>query len=168
MEAASRYDPHAMKVPVAERYAIASISCGRDHTLALLDNGKALGWGGDGSGRIQSRALEYCSSLKIPARPVEVILRQELISVSAGHGTSLGITAQEQVVIWGATAVAVLTAARFFFRPGPKKEITTAVKMLSQDGKLVEVEVSNLPTKRKKITVEQLQNWIQKKTSSKI
>ena len=83
-----------MKVPVAERYAIASISCGRDHTLALLDNGKALGWGGDGSGRIQSRALEYCSSLKIPARPVEVILRQELISVSAGHGTSLGITAR--------------------------------------------------------------------------
>ena len=32
-------------------YDVASVSCGRDHTLALLATGKAIGWGGDGSGR---------------------------------------------------------------------------------------------------------------------
>jgi hypothetical protein len=75
---------------------------------------------------------------------------------------------RKKFVIWGAGALAVLTAARFFFRTKSKKEKTTTVKMLTQDGKLVEVEVSKLPTKRKKVSVEQLQNWIQKKTSTKI
>ena len=75
---------------------------------------------------------------------------------------------RKKFVLWGAGALAVLTAAKFFFRPRPKKEKTTTVKMLTQDGKLVEVEISKLPAKRKKISLEQLQNWVQKKTSSKI
>ena len=74
---------------------------------------------------------------------------------------------RKKFVIWGASAMAVLTAARFFFRPGTKKEKTTRVKMLTQEGKLVEVEVSKLPAKRKKASMEQLQNWV-KKTSAKI
>jgi len=75
---------------------------------------------------------------------------------------------RKKFVLWGAGALAVVTAARFFFRPSSKKEKTKTVKMLTQDGKLVEVEVFNLPTKRKKASLEQLQNWVQKKTSSKI
>ena len=47
-----------------------SISCGRDHTLALLTTGKVIGWGGDGSGRIPSGMPEYCTT-PAPTRPVE-------------------------------------------------------------------------------------------------
>jgi hypothetical protein len=75
---------------------------------------------------------------------------------------------RKKFVIWGASAMAALTAARFFFRPGAKKEKTTTVKMLTQDGKLVEVEVTKLSTKRKKISAEQIHTWVQKKTTTKI
>ena len=36
----------------SDSYAVSTVSCGRDHTLALLSNGKVIGWGGDGSGRV--------------------------------------------------------------------------------------------------------------------
>ena len=64
----------------------------------------------------------------------------------------------------GIAAASSLTAFRFFV---PKKKIKTeTVKMLTQDGKLVEVDMSNLFTgKRKKISDEQLKNWVNKKQS---
>jgi len=95
------------------------------------------------------------------------ILRQLIINDMQVENENKPVS-RKKFVLWSAGALAVLTAARFFFRPGSKKEKTTTVKMLTQDGKLVEVEVSNLPTKRKKVTVDQIQNWVQKKTSSKI
>ena len=75
---------------------------------------------------------------------------------------------RKKFVFWGVSALSVLTAARLFFRPGPKSEKPTTVKMLTQDGKLVEVEVTKLSTKREKISAEQIHTWIPKKTSSKI
>ena len=36
------------------------------------------------------------------------------------------------------------------------------VKMLTQDGKLVEVDMTALTAKKKKITDKELQNWIKK------
>ena len=39
----------------------------------------------------------------------------------------------------------------------------TTVKMLTRDGKLVEVDTSLLAASRKKITNNELQNWVQKK-----
>ena len=53
------------------RYDVNAISCGRDHTLALLATGKVIGWGGDGSGRIPSGIPEYCTT-PAPTRAVEV------------------------------------------------------------------------------------------------
>ena len=75
---------------------------------------------------------------------------------------------RKKFVIWGVGTLSVLTAARLFFRPRSKSGKPTTVKMLTQDGKLVEVEVTKLSTKRKKISAEQIHTWIQKKTSSKI
>ncbi len=74
----------------ARKYKVASVSCGRDHTLALLDDGKVIGWGGDGSGRIPSGMPEYCTT-PAPTRPVEVLLRDPVTAVAAGYGLSLGI-----------------------------------------------------------------------------
>src|SRR5512134_1369845 len=89
------------------RHAVASISCGRDHTLALLADGTVFGWGGDGSGRIPSGAPEYCSTAQAPTRAVEVRLRERLVGIAAGQGVSLGIAEGGHVVAWGATAAGI-------------------------------------------------------------
>jgi hypothetical protein len=59
------------------------------------------------------------------------------------------------------TAAGLLTAFRFFI-PEKKKKPET-VKMLTQDGKLVEVDIGAIPSQKKKITNNELQNWINKK-----
>ena len=60
----------------------------------------------------------------------------------------------------GITAAALLTTFRFFIPE--KKKKTETVKMLNQDGKLVEVDIAALPAKKKKISNKELQNWIRK------
>ena len=78
------------------------------------------------------------------------------------------IQTRKKFIGMGITAAAMLTAFRFFI-PGNKKK-TETVKMLTQDGRLVEVDVKKLQdsqkllcVKGKKITDEQLQNWVYKK-----
>jgi hypothetical protein len=58
------------------------------------------------------------------------------------------------------SAVALVTAFKFFI-PKKKKKPGT-VKMLSQNGELVEVDLASLPSAKKKITNKELQNWIKK------
>ena len=62
----------------------------------------------------------------------------------------------------GITSGALLTAIRFF---NPvKKHKTETIKMLTQDGKLVEVDKTRLlEWRRKNITDEQLKNWVARK-----
>jgi len=43
---------------------------------------------------------------------------------------------------------------------GPEEKVKKTVKMLTQDGKLVEVDASLLAVHKKKITDTELQNWI--------
>ena len=88
------------------RYAVNSISCGRDHTLALLATGKVIGWGGDGSGRIPSGTPEYCTT-PAPTQAVEVLAREPLTAIAAGHGVSLGVTTQRKVTVWGANGAGI-------------------------------------------------------------
>lgn len=96
-----------MKSAVRSRRTFISLSCGRDHTLALLDSGEVYGWGGDGSGRIPSTAPQYCSTSTAPTDVVEVKLRQKAVSIAAGYGVSLGITDANQIVIWGTSAAGI-------------------------------------------------------------
>ena len=97
---------------VAGHHEIAAISCGRDHTLALLDSGRVFGWGGDGSGRMPAGTPEYCSTLQADAAAVELITRHELVAVAAGYGISLGVTATKRVAVWGASAAGHRWATR--------------------------------------------------------
>jgi intracellular sulfur oxidation DsrE/DsrF family protein len=71
---------------------------------------------------------------------------------------------RKRFVIWGVGVLSVFTAARYFFRSGPKQN-TTTVKMLTQDGRLVEVEVSKLSSKRKKIKDADVHTWVHRKSS---
>ena len=56
------------------------------------------------------------------------------------------------------SGAALFTAFRFFI-PGKKKKPGT-VKMLTQDGKLVEVDIAALSSKKKKITNKEMQTWV--------
>lgn len=58
--------------------------------------------------------------------------------------------------------LSLFATAGVAFKPwGDKK--TKTVKMLTRDGKLVEVDASLLATNRKKISDKELQNWVSNK-----
>lgn len=44
--------------------------------------------------------------------------------------------------------------------PCAPEKLTKTVRMLTQDGQLVEVEVSKLSNVKKKVTNQELQNWV--------
>jgi hypothetical protein len=71
---------------------------------------------------------------------------------------------RKQFIKLGLSAAAVFTALKFW---APKKEVTSlaTVKMLTREGTLVEVPVSALPAKKKKITNKEMQNWIKKNST---
>lgn len=75
------------------------------------------------------------------------------MSIEIKHGT------RRKFITWGVASAAVLAAVRFI-TPSRKKPVT--VKMLTEEGKLVEVDIAALPSEKKKITNRELQNWIKK------
>jgi hypothetical protein len=68
---------------------------------------------------------------------------------------------RRRFIKWGVASAAVFSAFRFLL-PSEKKKTpkTEIVKMLTREGKLVEVEIAALLPKKKKITNKELQNWI--------
>lgn len=73
-------------------------------------------------------------------------------------------TSRKRFVKWGLGIIASLTVFKIAGSAAPKKpqsELRT-IKMLGQDGKLVEVVQSTLPANRKKISDSELKNWIKK------
>lgn len=83
------------------------ISCGREQTLAVLDNGGVFGWGGNGSGHLPSSLPEYCTSPSTRRGAVEIRNTGKMKTVCAGYGISLGITEQNSVHIWGSNAAGI-------------------------------------------------------------
>ena len=70
------------------------------------------------------------------------------------------LQSRKKFLLWSAAAISSVSVLKFF--KGPKKKKTETVKMLTRDGKLVEVNISAIPSKKKKITNKELQNWIKK------
>ncbi len=68
---------------------------------------------------------------------------------------------RRKFIAWSVASAALFTAVKYLMPSKPKPEIKT-VKMLTEDGKLVEVDIALLPEKKKKITNGELQNWIKK------
>jgi hypothetical protein len=68
-------------------------------------------------------------------------------------------TSRKKFLLWSATVLSSLTVLKFI--PRNKQGKAGTVKMLTQDGKLVEVDAEKLPGgKGKKITDEQLKTWV--------
>ncbi len=66
---------------------------------------------------------------------------------------------RKNFMIWGVGILASVSFLKFAFTPKKNKN---TVKMLSQDGKLVEVDMSLLQSKKRKVTSEELQTWVKK------
>jgi hypothetical protein len=71
---------------------------------------------------------------------------------------------RRRFVLRALNIMGALAAANFLFVARKKRKGIT-VKMLSQDGKLVEVDITKLPQQRKqtRITNAELQQWIKTK-----
>ncbi|HET7115966.1 MAG TPA: hypothetical protein VFI29_05725 [Hanamia sp.] len=67
---------------------------------------------------------------------------------------------RKKFLLWSAAALSSVSVLKFF--KVTKKKKTETVKMLTRDGKLVEVNIVAIPSKKKKITNKELQNWIKK------
>jgi len=67
---------------------------------------------------------------------------------------------RKKFALWGLGILVSLTGLKFF-RPAKKKKET--VKMLAQDGSLVEIEKDRLPKTKRKVSDQELKSWIKKK-----
>jgi hypothetical protein len=75
------------------------------------------------------------------------------------------LTSRKKFLLWGTAAFSSISAFHFFShskKQDHKKSET--VKMLTADGKLVEVDATKIyGSRREKISDEQLKNWVAKK-----
>ena len=55
-----------------------------------------------------------------------------------------------------------LAAVVAFFKGGDQPEKKKTAKFLTQDGKLVEIDLDKLPSSKRTATKEDVQNWIKK------
>ncbi|MFI5222298.1 MAG: hypothetical protein ACHQK8_08235, partial [Bacteroidia bacterium] len=64
---------------------------------------------------------------------------------------------RKKFMIWGLGVLSSVTILSHLFNKKKKKE---TVKMLTREGKLVEVDISVLKSKGKKISDDELKTWI--------
>jgi hypothetical protein len=74
---------------------------------------------------------------------------------------------RKKFLLWSAVLVSSISVLQFFKRtkkndPSTNSNSDGKVKMLTQDGKLVEIDKAMLASGSKKITDEELQQWINK------
>ena len=68
-------------------------------------------------------------------------------------------SSRKKFFVWGLGIIASVTALKFII-PGKKKKDT--IKMLTQDGKLVEIDVNRISGRKRKITDTELKTWVKK------
>jgi predicted sulfurtransferase len=68
-------------------------------------------------------------------------------------------TSRKKFLLWGTVLLSSATVFRFF--AGKKKKKEETVKMLTQDGKLVEIDLKMIQaSKRSLITDQELKGWV--------
>jgi hypothetical protein len=70
------------------------------------------------------------------------------------------LQSRKKFISVGISTAALFTAFRFLLPQ--KKKTKNTIKMLSQSGELVEVDIAALPARKKKVTNNELKNWIKK------
>jgi hypothetical protein len=67
---------------------------------------------------------------------------------------------RKKFLIWGAAVLSSLTFMKIFANKQEEKNET--IKMLTQDGQLVEIDKKLLTSSAKKISDEELKKWVKK------
>ncbi len=67
---------------------------------------------------------------------------------------------RKKFLLWSAVALSSVTVFKFF--GGTKRKKAETVKMLTQDGSLVEIDKELMVSSGKKISDKELQQWIKK------
>ena len=75
------------------------------------------------------------------------------------------IVSRKKFLTWGVGISSLLAVPAFLKFAVRRKNQSTTVKMLTQDGRLVEIDVANIPSKKKKIKEAEIHTWMNKKTS---
>jgi hypothetical protein len=70
---------------------------------------------------------------------------------------------RKKFAVWTFGILSAFTALRFLFHSATPPKTTT--RMLTEDGKLVEVDMSKLPVKRRRIKDAEIHSWIRRKHS---
>ncbi|MEO7924746.1 MAG: hypothetical protein ABIR30_13775 [Chitinophagaceae bacterium] len=75
---------------------------------------------------------------------------------------------RKKFLYWGAALLSAVTFSKYFTSTKKRTVIgcgeTTSVKMLSQDGRLVEIDKKLLASTGKKISNEELKKWVTNKS----
>jgi hypothetical protein len=73
---------------------------------------------------------------------------------------------RKKFLLWGAALISAVTLSKYFFRSKTNTEKkygeNNKVKMLTRDGKLVEIDKILLTSSGKKISNEELQKWVKR------
>jgi hypothetical protein len=71
---------------------------------------------------------------------------------------------RKKFLLWGAALLSSFTVFKFISgnKKKPNEPANETVKMLTQDGKLVEIDKKLLASSGKKISDEELQKWVKK------
>ena len=69
-------------------------------------------------------------------------------------------TSRKKFFLWGLGIISSITALKLIL---PKKKKPTLVKMLSEDGKLVEVDISKIKKTGEKVSDKEISTWVKNK-----
>jgi alpha-tubulin suppressor-like RCC1 family protein len=117
--------PQPFPVQVKKLSGVKQVSAGTYHTLALLDDGRVMGWGSNQQGAVGDGTTEN------RWEPVEVKGIRDAVAVAAGFKVSLALLKDGTVRVWGSNSSAVLldgTREGHSPEPRPVKGIATGVQ----------------------------------------
>jgi hypothetical protein len=69
-------------------------------------------------------------------------------------------TSRKRFFLWGLGIISSITALKLIL---PKKKEPTLVKMLSEDGKLVEVDITKIKRTGEKVSDKEISTWVKNK-----
>ena len=116
--------PQPFPLQVKGLSGVRQVSAGTYHTLALLEDGRVMGWGSNQQGAVGDGTTEN------RWEPVQVKGIEAAVSVAAGFKVSLALLKDGTVRVWGSNASGVLldgTRAGFGAEPRPVKGIATGL-----------------------------------------
>lgn len=123
--------PQPFPLQVKSLSGVKQVSAGSYHTLALLEDGRVMGWGSNQQGAVGDGTTES------RWEPVQVKGIEGAAAVAAGLRMSLALLKDGTVRVWGSNATGILldgTRKGLSAEPSPVKGITTGVDAAAGSG----------------------------------